>query len=347
MPAVKSSDSGGGPTTVAALAILAVSLVTSSNSSPSTPSADAEPTPSTRSPSTTKSGLLGRIDLFQQRRRPLAFLVGVIKRFGEDRAGQLAALIAYYGFFSLFPAMLALVTVLGFVLDGNDSLRHDIANSALAQFPVIGDSIGSTIGSPLSGNVFALVFGAAAALWAGLGAMQTAQDAMNQVWNVPRTSFPKFVPKRLRSLAMLLVIVVGLAASTFVSQFGLNGASPVVGRIGLFIATLAVDIAIYLVAYRVLTVARTTWRRVLPGALVAGTAYTVLQVVGTAYVTHTLKGAQKTYGTFAAVIGLLSWIYLMAQITMFGAEVNIVASEGEWPRSLFSTRDPLPASAAR
>ena len=50
-----------------------------------------------------RSGVLGRIDVFQQRRVPLAFAVGVFRKFGDDRAGRLAALIAYYGFFSLFP----------------------------------------------------------------------------------------------------------------------------------------------------------------------------------------------------------------------------------------------------
>ena len=56
---------------------------------------------------------------------------------------------------------------------------------------------------------------------------------------------------------------------------------------------------------------------------------------GTLYVTHTLKGAQKTYGTFAGVIGLLSWMYLLAQVTMFAAEVNVVRHRRLWPRSLF------------
>lgn len=297
-------------------------------------------------PSTTKGGILGRIDIFQQTRRPLAFGVGVVKRFGEDRAGQLAALIAYYGFFSIFPAMLALVTVLGFVLEGRDDLRMDIANSALAQFPVIGDSIGKTVGeNQLSGNVFALVFGLAAALWAGLGAMQAAQDAMNRVWNVPRTLLPKFLPKRLRSLGMVVVIVVGLGTGSLVSQIGLNVVSGIAATIGLFLATAAINVLMYLVAFRLLTVAQTTWQSVLYGAVFSGSTYTVLQVLGTAYVTHTLQGANSTYGTFAAVIGLLSWIYLIAQITMFGAEVNVVRAEREWPRSLFTSRDPLPYSA--
>src|SRR5688500_12704145 len=62
--------------------------------------------------------LVHAADDFQQRHRWLAFPVAVVKKFGEDQGGQRAALLAYYGFFSLFPLLLVAVTVLGFVLQG-------------------------------------------------------------------------------------------------------------------------------------------------------------------------------------------------------------------------------------
>ena len=102
---------------------------------------------------------------------------------------------------------------------------------------------------------------------------------------------------------MIVVIVVGLAASSIVTQYGLNGTSPVVGKIGLYAVTATVNVAMYMVAYRILTVAPTTCRSVRRGAVFAGVAYSALQVVGTAYVTHTLNGATKTYGAFAASSG--------------------------------------------
>ena len=285
---------------------------------------------------TTKSGILGKLDLYQQESEPLAFGVGVIKKFGDDRAGRLAALIAYYGFFSVFPAMLALVTVLGFVLQGNAKLRTSIANSALGQFPIVGSQIKDSVSHPLTGSTIALVIGVLGAVWAGLGAMQAAQDAINEVWDVPRTDGPNFVQKRLRSIGMLLLIVVGLAISSVVAQLAVNVVSGVVATVALFLLTIVSNVVMYLIAFRLLTVAEMTWRRVVPGALVAGVGYTLLQAFGTIYVTRTLKGAQNTYGTFAMVIGLLSWIYLIAQLTMFAAEVNVVTARRLWPRSLFS-----------
>lgn len=76
-------------------------------------------------------GVVRRVDRFQQTHRPLAIGFGVIKKFGDDRAGSLAALIAYYGFLAVFPLLLMLTTVLGFVMDRNSSLRASVLNSAL------------------------------------------------------------------------------------------------------------------------------------------------------------------------------------------------------------------------
>src|SRR6266542_5843732 len=115
------------------------------------------------------------IDGYQQRRRWLAFPMAVVKKFGDDRAGNLAALIAYYGFFSLFPLLLVLVAVLGFILRGNATLQESIVNSALAQFPIIGDQIKTNV-KALSGSAgVALGIGTLVALWAGLGVTNAAQ----------------------------------------------------------------------------------------------------------------------------------------------------------------------------
>ena len=80
-------------------------------------------------------------DRRQQTRPWLAIPVAVFKKFSDDQAGGLAALIAYYAFFSLFPLLLVFVTVLGFVLQGDPAAQESIRNSVLAQFPVIGTQL--------------------------------------------------------------------------------------------------------------------------------------------------------------------------------------------------------------
>lgn len=292
-------------------------------------------------PTTSKTGWLGRVDLAQQRHRPTAVLVAVARRSSDDGAGRLAALIAYYGFFSVFPALLALITILGFALDGDDALRSQVADSALAQFPVVGDSIAASVSTPLSGNPVALVVGLAGALWAGLGMMQAVQDAMNEVWDVARVDRPGFVGKRVRSFAMLVVLGLMLVVSTALTQLGSRLPSGPAVTILLLVCSVAVDIAIFAVLYRLLTVARPTWSEVLPGAVFAGVGYAVLQVVGGIYVERTLQGASEAYGTFAVVIGLLTWIFLIAQVVVHGAELDVVLAKRLWPRSLFG--DPVTA----
>src|SRR6266542_7113577 len=88
-----------------------------------------------------------RVDAFQQHHRAPGFAFGVVKKFGDDRAGSLAALIAYYGFLAVFPLLLLLVTVLGFALEHSPDLRHRVVDSALADFPIIGDQIAKNVHS--------------------------------------------------------------------------------------------------------------------------------------------------------------------------------------------------------
>src|SRR5438270_1346442 len=105
-----------------------------------------------------------RVDEFQQRHRPLAFVFAVVKKFGDDQGGNLCALITYYGFLSLFPLLLVLTTVLSFVLKGHPGLQHDILNSALADFPVIGTEIKKNVGE-IHGSGLGLVLGIIGTFW--------------------------------------------------------------------------------------------------------------------------------------------------------------------------------------
>ncbi len=280
--------------------------------------------------------------MWQQRHTVAAFPVAVVRKFSDDRAGRLAALIAYYGFFSLFPAMLVFVTVLGFALDGRPDLAQKVADSALTQFPIIGGQLADSVGEPLRGSGPALAIGLVAALWAGLGAMQAIQDAMNGVWDVERARYPNFFIKRARSVIMLTILGLLLLLSTALGQFSLHFVHGRWASAALFAAAMVLNAMGFAVAFRLLTVADLRWRDVAPGAGLAAVGYSVLQLVGGAVVAQRLKAAGRgsghgigqVYGTFAVVIGLLSWIFLVAQIMVFAAEVNVVVRRRLWPRSI-------------
>jgi YihY family inner membrane protein len=277
---------------------------------------------------------LERIDRLQQHNRALALPFGVIRKFADDQAGNLAALLAYYGFFSLFPLLLVLVTVLGFVLAGNSGLQQRILDSALAQFPVIGDQIGKDIGS-VRGSGLALAVGIVGTLWGGLGITQQAQNALNTVWGLPRSSWPNFWLRLARGIGILLVLGLGAIAATFLSGLGTVSGLPVIGRVLPLAGTLLLNLALFLFAFKVLTSSPVPWRRLLPGTVLAGVCWTVLQAAGGYYVTHQLRSASQVYGTLALVIGLLSWLYLGAQLFLYAAELNVVIAKRMYPRSLF------------
>jgi membrane protein len=275
---------------------------------------------------------LRAVDRFLRGRPWLAFPFAVLKKFGDDQAGNLAALVAYYGFFSLFPLMLVFVTILGMVLRGNTGLQKSIVDSALAKFPVIGTQISQNVHS-LTGSGLTLAIGIGLTLWAGLGVLRVMQTAMNAVWNVPRQRRPNFVASTLRAVIMLAVLGAITLASAAAGGVGSGSGSWWWAMTGI-LASLVLNFALFMLAFRILTTEELSWSDVRVGAIVAAVAWTLLQAVGGYYVSHELKGASDTYGTFATVIGLLAWITLGAQVTLLAAEVNVVRKRRLWPRGL-------------
>ena len=142
--------------------------------------------------------VIDRVDEWQQRHTPTAFVFGVVKKYGDDRGGHLAALITYYGFLSIFPLLLVFVTVLGFFLHDNASLRHDLLDSALADFPIIGAQLKRNVHA-MGGNGLGLIIGIAGLIWGSLGVAQAAQHAMAEVWNVPIKERPSFFARLARA----------------------------------------------------------------------------------------------------------------------------------------------------
>jgi YihY family inner membrane protein len=273
-----------------------------------------------------------RIDAVQQRYRPTAFGFGVVKKFGDDRGGALAAELTYYGFLSIFPALLILTTVLGFI--GNKDVSKSVIGSTLSRFPVIGEQIGKNVSHPLSGSGIGLAIGLLILIYGVLGSTQAAQNAMAQVWNVPATARPGFFPRLLRGLLFFVALAVGVGASVLLSGLVTVAGQSIFTRVAGFVGVVAINIGLYVAAFRVLTPAPASTRTLVPGAVVGGIGYSILLSIGTALVQHQLKHAQAVYGQFGLVLGLMAWLALVAQISLYAAEVNVVLARRLWPRSL-------------
>jgi YihY family inner membrane protein len=275
------------------------------------------------------------VDRWQQATPVTAFPAAVLKKFLDDRGSHLGALIAFWGFFSLFPLLLAFVSILGFLLEGDPGFQQDVLNSTVAQIPVIGDQLGRDAES-LKGSGAALAIGIIGAVWAGLGVTLSIGNALDEIWGVRRMDRPDFVHSRLRGLAVLAVLGTANVVSTAVVALARAGTiQPPVAGVLSFAGSALIDLMLYVVAFRVLTSAAVSSRQVLPGAIVGTISWLGLQTLGGLYVEQVVARSSETYGVFAAVIGLLSWLLVAAQLTLVAAEVNVVADQRLWPRSFF------------
>jgi membrane protein len=286
------------------------------------------------------SRVVDAIDAYQRGHRWLGFPLAVVYKFGDDQGPYLTALITYYGFLSLFPLLLLLVTILGFVLQGDPDLQDRLVDSALAELPIIGSQLRENVHS-LKGSGVGLAVGILGTLYGCLGAAGATQNAFNRAWAVPRNERPNPIALRLRSLVLLLVLGAGVLVTTTLS--GLTTAGGAFGAtvdtwLGIAVIPLATlaNVGLFMLAFRVLTASEVPTRQLRIGALVAGIGWEIVQVLGTYFVAHALKGAPEAYGVFGLVLGLIAWIYLLALVIVFAAEVNVVAERRLWPRALLT-----------
>jgi YihY family inner membrane protein len=279
-------------------------------------------------------GTIRRIDGFQQRHLVPSFVFGVIKKFGDDNAGNLAVQVTYTMFVTVFPLLLLLVTILGIVLAGNPSDRARVLHSALGQFPIIGQQLGHNLHAIKRSSVFGLVFGIVGLVYGSTGLAQAGLYSMEQIWNIPAAVRPNYFTRMIRAGIFLVVLAVGLIVTTALTGFGTFGKHNFwLGALGEVLAVI-VNVALYLAAFRTLTPRQVATRSLIPGVIIGGVVWTILQAAGGYVVGHDLKGASALYGLFGLVLGLVAWIFLGAEITLYAAEINTVLHHRLWPRGL-------------
>ncbi len=277
-----------------------------------------------------------RLDHFQQRHPGAGFPLAVIYKYVDDSGAYLAALIAYYGFVSFFPLLLLSSTVLSFVLSGHPALQHQVLNSALSQFPVVGDQLGDP--KHLGGGTAGLIIGIIGSLYGALGVAQAGQYAMNTAWRVPRNDRPN--PFKARGRSLLLLGTVGLAVlATFVlSTLGASSALSfgVTSKVLVLAGSTVINAGAFVLAFRIATARDLSTRDVAIGAVLAAILWQLLQSFGVVYVAHVIKNASATNGVFALVLGLIAFLYLTAVVVVLCVEINVVRVDRLHPRSLMT-----------
>ena len=275
------------------------------------------------------------LDRFQQRFPWLAFPVAVWRKFGDDQAGNLAALVAYYAFASILPLLLVLVTVMGIVLRDHAALQAKLENAAVKNYGQLGSQL-TNIGS-FHETGPALVIGVLLTFSGARGLANAMQNALNSVWEVPKAERPGFPWSYLRSFGLILVVGLGGIGTSVLSSF-ISGGHSLPGFAVTVLATivsLIFNIGLFWLAFRLAAAKTITWRDLRLGAILGGIVWQILQLVGGYYIGHQLRHSTSLYGsTFAIVLGLIAWLYLQAEATLYVAEANVVWVRKLWPRGL-------------
>jgi YihY family inner membrane protein len=277
--------------------------------------------------------VLRRADRVQQRFTPAAFVFGVMKKYGDDAGGVLVTNLTYSGFITLFPLLLIFTTILGLIAASHPTFRAEAIKAVSDQIPLIGQQLTGSVHELQRSSTIGLIVGLLVLVWGATGLAQAGLFAMTAVWNVPGPARPGYFQRLGRAVLFLLLLGGGVIATTFLTVLNAYSNKAAIWVILLQVLTVALNAGMYVGAFRALTPKGVPTGKLLPGSVVGGIAWTLLQILGAYLVHHFLKSA-SAYGVFATVLGLLAWIYLAVNVTVYAAEVNVVLARRLWPRSI-------------
>lgn len=278
-------------------------------------------------------------DRAQQERWWLALPIGTVRKYADDRGSAFAGLVTFQLFLGMFPLLVAVLTVLGWLMEGSPELREAVLESTIAQFPLIGERLEEDISAvTVSGPWVAVTV--AGLLWTAAGIYHSLQLALNQVWNVDGVNRQGFVSRHLRALLLFVLVVAAAIGTAFIRGERPDGGLPgELLAVGSALVSAAIAIGLLLVVFRLVVSPEVPLLRLVPAAVLAGLAWELLQRVGAWLVTDRLTQAEDLYGAIGFVVVALFWINLLARTAVFANEWAAVSIRGLWPRRI--TQPPL------
>ena len=267
----------------------------------------------------------------------LGFPWAVNKRYIEDHGGWLGSLIAYYGFFSLYPLLVAFTTIATWLFDDRPQTLQRILTAVWSKVPFATTDLAEEVTEQvedLSGQGWIAVVSLLVSLWGAIGVVRVLQDGVNTMWGVPRYRRPPYLAKVGRGAVMLALLGVGVFASAVVAGVTLAVDLPVVATIGAAVANIALSALVTLAVYRLVLGRSVPHRDHMPGAVIMGVGVWGLTLIGGLYVQRVIARMTNVFGPFASTIGLLAYVSLLIQIFVLATEVNVVRSKQLWPRAL-------------
>lgn len=287
--------------------------------------------------------LVQRVDEVQRRRALIGFPFAVAKRYGEDHGGWLGSLIAYYGFFALYPLLVVFVTVATWVLRDRPEALHAVLKALWSQLPFASAEFSAEVEEQvrhLTGQGWVLVLSLIVTLWGAVGVVRVLQDTVNTIWGVPRYRRPRFLTKLLRGLAVVALLGLGVVGTAVVAGITLTVDLPLLAAFGAAIANIALAAVIAIALYHLTIGTSVRTADVVPGALVTAAGAYGITLVGGLYVKHVITRISGVYGPFASTIGLLAYVSLIVQVFVVGTEISVVRARRLWPRAMTSQLGP-------
>ncbi|MGX9789808.1 YihY/virulence factor BrkB family protein [Mycobacterium sp. MMS18-G62] len=281
------------------------------------------------------------VDCWQQRHPVVAFPVAIVKKFGDDEAGNLVALLTYYAFLATFPLLLAFTAILGVALRKYPDLHAKVVNSAFAEFPIVGTQIHQQLGvEQVASTGVALTAGIVVSVLGGRGFAHALQNTLNTLWAVPKVDRPGFLPRYLRTFSLIvllgLIVVVTGAASTAAGAATSIGFGALGARIVSVVVGMILGFGFFLILFRVAASGQVSTRCMLLGAAISAVGWQLLLIIAGFVVAHQLRHAQAVAGVFGAVLGLLAWLALQATVIVHAVEADVVRAKHLWPRSILA-----------
>ncbi len=259
---------------------------------------------------------------------PFHVLGRAATNFAEDRGTQLAAAISYFTLFSLFPLTLLAVSIFGIVLR-NDEIQDRVLTAIIDFLPVEGSLVADSLRDVADLGPTVTVVSLIAAFWTSGALAAAIRQALNQVFEVDRRR--PLLKAKLIDFILLPIIAVPLFGGVVLSgawrifqqeladEGLLDGRFAWTWEVGAFFIPLSLSSIAFALLYRIAPNRAHPFRFIIPGALFAALAFEGLKA-GFAWYLESL-GNYSVYGSLGSVIVLLFWVYLTANILVFGGEI--------------------------
>ncbi len=250
----------------------------------------------------------------------LRVALDVKARFAELHGGYLASSVTLAAFLSLFPLILVITAVAGFLSAGGTDVGQEIV-SGLGLSGEAATTVNEAVGKAEQSRRAASVVGLAGLLWSGLGVVAALQYAYDAVWQVKGRG----LRDKLYGVGWLAGAGLLFVAS-FVATAALNFLPAFLAPLNLALGV-AVSVGLFLWSSRTLCNRDVGWRPLLPGAVLGAVGLEVLKAVGSIYIPKVVASSSALYGSIGAVFAILAWLFFFGRLVVLCATLNVVLWE--------------------